>query len=201
MRTLRFAASAAVIVAALAACSGSKTGDATSFGAGDSKLAESSPNGTVNPFLTDGAAVQRALGILRTRYGGKLRLTSIGAHAMSGLTVDVQQPKGPSHIVRYLIPASGKMVGPIPVKLIINGDPATTAEIEQLVFDPAAISFARLAPAVRDAIDRSKLTGGRVMQWGLDGAHKRIFMIVVTQSDRRTVLLDNQLHVVQVMPP
>jgi hypothetical protein len=199
MRILRFAASAAVIVAVLAACSGSKSGDTSSFGTGDPKLAAASPGGTVSPFLTDGAAVQRALGIVQTKYGGTLRLTSIGAHAMGGLTLDVQPPKNPSRIERYLIPASGSMVGPIPVKLIINGAPATTAIIEQLVFDPATISFARLAPAVREAINRSKLTDGRVNQWGLDGAHKKIYMIVVTQSDHRTVLLDNQLHVVQVM--
>ena len=198
MRILRFAASAAAIVAVFAACSGSKTGT-TSFGTGDPKLAATSPVGTVNPFLTDGAAVQRALGILRARYGGTLRLTSIGAHAMGGLTADVQPPRNPGRIERYLISASGQMVGPIPVKLVIDGVPVTRAGIEQLVFDPATISFARLAPALRDAIDRSKLTDGRVNQWGLDGAHKKIYMIVVTQSDRRTVLLDNQLHVVQVM--
>jgi hypothetical protein len=91
------------------------------------------------------------------------------------------------------------MVGPIPVKLTINGALATTADIEQLVFDPATIPFARLAQAARDAINRSKLTNGRVMQWGSDGPDKKIFMIVLTQSDRRTVLLDHQLHVVRVM--
>ena len=199
MRILRFAASAAAIVAVLAACSGSKSGDATSFGTGDPKLAATSTDGTVSPFLTDGAAVQRALGILQTRYGGTLRLTSISAHAMGGLIVDVQPPKDPGHIERYLIPGTGKMVGPIPVKLVIDGAPATMSGIKLLVFDPSTIPFARLTTAAREAILRAKLAGGRVVQWGLGGAHKKIYIIVVTQSEHRIALFDQQLHFVRIL--
>jgi hypothetical protein len=200
MRIHVVAAAAAFVVAGLAACSGSKQAEPTPYGTGDPKLAAMNPyGGPVDVFLTDGAAVQRALHTVAAHYHEPLRLTSISAHASGALIVDVQLQTNRGKVVRYIISQDGKTLGPIPVKLLIMGVPATLKDVAILAFDPNTIAFARLNAAARDAIARSKLKGGHVSQWGLGGAKKHVYVIVeATGGAHRILLLDHQLHFVKM---
>lgn len=200
MRVHSLAAAAAILVAALGACSGSKQSqNAAPYGTGDPMLAQVNPyGGPLDPFLTDGNAVRKALSRLAARYA-PLRLTSISAVAGHGLTIDVVEPIRSDKVVRYMIFPTGKTLGPIPVKLVVGGGVATPADISTLAFDPNTIAFERLKPAVRDAIARSKLQDGRISQWGLGGAKKHVYMIIDAIPLRRAVLYDHQLRFVRVM--
>jgi hypothetical protein len=197
MRVHSLSVSAAIFAAALVACSGSKENPAP-YGTGDPTLAAVNPYGVaLNPFLTDGNAVRRALATLAPRYV-PFRITSIAATSGGGLTVDVVTPVRRDKVVRYILLPTGKTYGPIPVKLVVSGAIATAADIAQLAFDPNTIAFGRLTPAVRDAIARSKLQKGRISQWGLGGAKKHIYMIIDAMPLRHAVLYDHQLRFVRI---
>jgi len=200
MRVHVLAAAAAMLVAAIVGCSGSKERqNPAPYGTGDPALAEVNPyGGPLDPFLTDGGAVRKALATLPARYA-PLRLTSISATEGRGLTIDVVEPIRHDKVVRYMILPTGKTFGPIPVKLVIANKVATPADIAQLEFDPKAIAFERLTPAVREAITRSKLQDGRISQWGLGGAKKHVYMIIDAIPLRRAVLFDHRLHFVRVV--
>ena len=199
MRVYSLAAGALVLAGALAACSGSKQNqNPAPYGTGDPTLAQANPNGgPLDPFLTDGDAVRRALATLAPHYA-PLRLTSISAQSSSGLILDVVDPARRDKVVRYILFPGGKTFGPIPVKLVVAGAVATPADIARLEFDPNTIAFGRLASAVRDAIAHSKLSDGRVSQWGLGGAKKHVYIIIDAMPERRAVLYDRQLRFVRV---
>jgi hypothetical protein len=197
MRVHSLSATAAILAAALVACSGSKQSPAP-YGTGDPTLAEVNPyGGPVDPFLTDGDAVRKVLATLAPHYA-PFRITSITATSGGGLTLDVVEPIRRDKVVRYIFIATGKTFGPIPVKLEVGGAIATPADIARLAFDPKTIAFNRLTSAVRDAIARSKLQHGRISQWGLGGAKKHIYMIIDAVPLRRAVLYDHQLRFVRI---
>ena len=201
MRILIVAAFAAFVVAGSVACSGSKQAQTTApSGTGDPALAAMNPyGGPVDVFLTDGGAVQRALHTVAAHYHEPLRLTSISAHANGALIVDVQLQSNRGKVVRYIISQDGKSLGPIPVKLLIMGVPATPKDVAVLAFDPNTIAFARLNAAARDALARSKLKDGRVNQWGLGGAKKHVYVIVeATGGAHKILLLDHHLQFVKM---
>lgn len=200
MRKLVVAAVAAFVVAGSAACSSSKQAQTAPYGTGDPALAAMNPyGGPVDVFLTDGGAVQRALHTVAAHYRQPLRLTSISAHASGALIVDVQLQTNHGKVVRYIVSQDGKTLGPIPVKLLIMGVPATPKDVAILAFDPNTIAFARLNTAARDAIARSKLKDGRVSQWGLGGAKKHVYVIVeATGGAHKILLLDHQLRFVKM---
>ena len=197
MRVHSLSATAAILAAALVACSGAKQSPAP-YGTGDPTLAEVNPyGGPVDLFLTDGDAVRKVLATLAPRYA-PFRITSITATSGGGLTLDVVEPIRRDKVVRYIFIATGKTFGPIPVKLEVAGAIATPADIARLAFDPKTIAFNRLTSAVRDAIARSKLQHGRISQWGLGGAKKHIYMIIDAVPLRRAVLYDHQLRFVRI---
>lgn len=199
MRQYAFVALVALL-AAVTACSGGKTGSPAPYGTGDPQVAAANPyGGPTNPFLTDGNAVLRALDTIGQRYPTPLRLTSISAQAAVGLTLDVQKPADKGHVERYIVSPGGKIMGPIPVKLVVNGGLATRKDVDELLFDPKTISFTHLDAAARDAIARAKLGDARVYQWGLGGAKRNIYMVVESLSDHRIALLDWQFHFVGEM--
>jgi hypothetical protein len=202
MRVHSIAAGAVVLVAALAACSGSKQNqnqNPAPYGTGDPTLTAINVNGgPINPFLTDGNAVRRAIATVAPHYA-PLRLTSISAVSGAGLVLDVVEPIRRDKVVRYMFSPNGKTLGPIRVKLVVAGAVATPADIAALAFDPNTIAFERLAPAVRDAIARSKLQDGRISQWGLGGAKKHIYMVIDAVPLRRFVLYDHHLRFVRTV--
>src|SRR5579871_2721723 len=94
-----------LIAFGLAACSGSSRGG-SSYGSGDPSLAAPNPaGGPIDPFLTDGQAVLRALDAVASRSGTPLRVTEIGADGVNGLTLDVQEPKNHVNVDRYVVAA------------------------------------------------------------------------------------------------
>lgn len=198
MRLPIFAATAALLIAASAGCSGSKQNPAP-YGTGDPSLAAINVNGgPLDPFLTDGNSVRSALATLTPKYH-PLRITNISARNVGGLIVDVVEPVHRDKVVRFFIQPDGKTVGPIPVKLVVAGAVATPAVIAQLAFDPNIIAFDRLNAAARDAIARSKLKDGRISQWGLGGAKKHVYIVIDAFPMRRALLYDHQLRFVRVV--
>ena len=189
---------ATILAIGAIACSGSKSGQP--YGAGDPALAAANPaGGPIDPFLTNGDAVVQALHDVTSRYPAPLRLTSISAHISEGLIFDVVLPTDRAHVVRYIVAPTGKTLGPIAVNLLIGGRPATASDIAILAFDPATLAFARLTSAIRDAIAQSKLPDARVIQWGLGGANKHVYVIVNAPSGRRVALFDHQLRFVRML--
>lgn len=174
---------ALLIVFGIAACSGSSHGG-SSYGSGDPSLAAPNPaGGQIDPFLTDGRAVLRAFNAVASRAGAPLRVTTISADGVNGLTLDVQEPKRHVNVDRYVVAADGSISGPAPVKLMsLDGGPITAASVDQRAFDPKAVAFARLAQTDRDAIRRSNYPDARVTQWEIDG---------LGPDDRRYIYLES----------
>ncbi len=170
------------IVLAVAACSG-KAGGGSSYGTGDPSLAAANPGGgAINPFLADGSAVLRALDAISARSGQPLRVTSMTADRVNGLTVDVQEPSHHVNVDQYAIAIDGTLTGPTPVKLMSEtGGPVTAADVDRKAFDPRAVGFGRLAPIVREAIAKSKFDDARASEWDFDG---------IGPDDRRYIYLE-----------
>jgi hypothetical protein len=160
---------AAVIICALAGCAGSRGG--TAYGSGDPSLAAPNPaGGPIDPFLTDGQAVLRALDAVASRSGTPMRVTEISADGVNGLMLDVQEPKQHVNVDHYVVAADGSISGPTPVKLMsLDGGPITAASVDQKAFDPHAFAFAALTQTIRDAIRRSNYPDARVSQWEFAG--------------------------------
>lgn len=161
---------AVALALGIAACSGS-SGHGTSYGSGDPNLAAGNPGGgPIDPFLMDGTAVLRALDAIAAHSGRPLRITSIGADQMNGLTVDVQEPAKHVNVDRYVVAPDGTLSGPAPVKLMsLGGGPIHAASVDSRAFDPNAIAFARLTPTIREAIAKSHYDDARVTQWEFGG--------------------------------
>lgn len=104
----------ALVAFALAACSGATSGHG-SYGSGDTSLAASNPGGgQIDPFLSDGNAVLRALDAIERHSGRPLRVTSISADRINGLMVDVQEPAHLVNVDHYVVaPADGTLSGPV----------------------------------------------------------------------------------------
>ena len=74
----RLVAALATLGVVLAGCSGSSKGGDSGYGTGDPKLAAPAPGGSaIDPFLSDGHAVLRALDAIAAKSGKPLRITSI----------------------------------------------------------------------------------------------------------------------------
>ena len=177
----RYAASVAFLSLALPACSAAPRGG--SYGTGDPALAVANPGGgAIDPFLVDGNAVMHALDAISERSGKPLRVTSLNADRINGLTVDVQEPLHHVNVDRYVVQIDGTLKGPDPVKLMsLDGGPITAASVDRQVFDPAKIGFEHLTQTAKDAIARSRYDDSRVSEWEIDGTGR---------DDKRYVYLD-----------
>ena len=118
MRT-RIRTAAAVFALVLTACSGPSSNGGSSYGAGDSRLAAPAPgSGAVDPFLSNGNAVLRALDAIAARSGRPLRVRRMSADQVNGLSVSVQEPKRHVNLDQYVVAPDGTLSGPTPVRLI-----------------------------------------------------------------------------------
>jgi hypothetical protein len=186
---------------ALSACAGSTKGVARGdYGQGDPKLAAPNPGGgPIDPFLTDGQAVIRALDAIAQKSGRPLRVTSINADGVNGLSVDVQEPKHPINVDHYVVAPDGTLTGPTPVKMMsMDGGPITAAKITAQAFDPNAIAFARLTQTARQAIAKSGYSDARVTQWEIDGIghDDRHFMYLESARSRPSANIDAHLNII-----
>lgn len=174
---------AALIVLALAACSGGSSGRST-YGSGDPQLAVANPGGgPIDPFLTDGKAVLQAFDAITARSGKPLRVTSLNADRTNGLMVNVQEPQHHTNVDQYTVAPDGTLTGPTPVKVMsLTGGPITAATVDAQAFDPYAIAFARLRDAAREAIAKSTYSDARVTEWEIGG---------VGPDDKRYIYLES----------
>ena len=182
-------------------CSGS-SGSGGSYGSGDPALAAANPGGgPIDPFLTNGQAVLAALDAIGRRSGGPLRITSISADRINGLTVDAQEPAHHINVDRYVVAPDGTLSGPAPVKLMsLNGGPITAQSVDARAFDPHAIAFAKLTQTARQAIAKSGYPDARVTEWDFEGLgpDDRRFIYLESARARPSVEVTPQLNIVRV---
>lgn len=165
-RSLKGLAGLTLAAVAFSGCSASSAGGSSSNG----------------DFLTDGHAVLRALDTIAAKSGTPLRITTISADGVSGLSVDVQEPKNHINVDRYTVASNGAVTGPTPVKLMsLDGGPITAASVDLQAFDPKAVGFARLSTTVKEAIAKSH-TDAHVNQWEIGG---------IGPDDRRFLYLES----------
>lgn len=192
---------AAALALLLAACSSSSGGGST-YGAGDPKLAAANPGGgAINPFLTDGQAVRKALDAIAARSGKPLRITTINADRTNGLLVNVQEPKAHVNVDHYVVALDGTLSGPTPVKLMsLNGGPITAGEVDRQAFDPNAIAFAHLTQTAREAIAKSKFDDARVSEWEFSGIgpDDRKYIYLEAARGRPVAVVNNALKIVRM---
>lgn len=198
----RFVALVAVGVACVVgACSGS-SGSGGSYGSGDPMLAASNPGGgAIDPFLTDGAAVSKALAAIAQHSGRPMRITTISADRISGLMVDVQEPAHHINVDHYVVAPDGTLSGPTPVKLMsLDGGPITAAKVDARAFDPTAVAFANLTATARQAIAKSGYPDARVTEWEIDGvgSDDRRFIYLESARARPSAEITPQLKIVRM---
>ncbi|MGA8534129.1 MAG: hypothetical protein WB615_08485 [Candidatus Tumulicola sp.] len=201
MKRFMYHTAALAVAVALVACSGSKGRSGPAYGTGDPSLAAPNSNGSVNPFLTDGQAVVRALDAIEARTGKPLRVTLISANAMGGLTIDVQERASHGKLDRYQVAPNGTILGPVPEKLVTaRGTVATAADIERQAFDPRALAFAHLAQTERDAIAKANDRGARVAEWDVGGIRPGDRRLIYIQTARGNLfaVIDPQFHIVRI---
>jgi hypothetical protein len=188
-------------VGTLSACSGSSSGHGA-YGSGDPNLAAANPGGgPIDPFLSDGAAVLRALDAVAARSGRPLRVTSISADQTNGLLVDVQEPAKHVNVDHYVVAPDGTLSGPTPVKLMsLSGGPIRTADVDARAFDPKAIAFDRLTPAIREAIAKSNYPDARVIEWefGGIGPDDRKYIYFESARARPVAVVNPQLKILRM---
>lgn len=191
-------AGALSVAALLSACSGT-SGGGSPYGTGDPNLAAANPGGgSIDPFLTDGQAVLRALDAIAGRSGRPFRVTSMNADRINGLTVDVQEPAHRVNVDEYKVAPDGTLSGPTPVRLVsLNGGPIAVADVDRKAFDPKAVGFGRLTQTAREAIARSKFPDARVTEWDFDGmsSDDRRFMYLEAARARPVALLGAHLNI------
>jgi len=179
-------------------CSGASSAHG-SYGSGDPALAAANVGGgPIDPFLTDGHAVLQALDAIAQRSGRPLRVTSISADRVSGLTVEVQEPAHRINVDRYIVAPDGALSGPAPVKLMsLDGGPITAAKVDARAFDPNAIAFTNLTKTARTAIAKSGYPDARVTEWEFDGIGRddRHFMYLESARARPSANIDARLHI------
>jgi hypothetical protein len=197
---LRFLAGAMLAALALAGCASGGGSAHNDYGQGDPNLAAPNPGGgPIDPFLTDGHAVVRALDAIAQKSGRPLRVTSINADGVNGLSVDVQEPKHPINVDHYVVAIDGTLTGPTPVKLMsLDGGPITAAKVDERAFDPNAIAFVRLASTAKQAIAKSGYSDARVSQWEIDGVghDDRHFMYLESARARPAANIDSHLNII-----
>ena len=199
---IRVAGWAVGLATAVASCSSTSSGGGSPYGAGDPKLAAGNlGGGPIDPFLTDGQAVLRALDAIEARSGKPLRVITINADRFNGLSVDVQEPAHHVNVDRYIVAPDGTLTGPSPVKMIsLRGGPITASEVDAEAFDPRAVGFARLARTAREAIVNSTYSDARVAQWevdGLDPDDKRYIYLEAARG-RPTAAVTADLRIVKM---
>jgi hypothetical protein len=203
-KILSLLAGSAAFALGAAGCASSSSGGggSTNYGSGDPSLAATNlGGGPIDPFLADGKAVLLAFDAIAAQSGKPLRVTSLNADRMNGLTVHVQEPKHHMNVDEYVIAPDGKMTGPTPVKVVsLNGGPVTAQLVDAQAFDPHAIAFGRLAQTVREAITKSHYPDARVSQWELDGLghDARRFIYFDAARARPVAEVDPQLHIVHM---
>lgn len=172
LSTTFLCAASALAAAFLGACGGAGGGSAA-YGTGDPRLAAAAPGSRViDPFLADGDAVLRALDAIEAKSGKPLRVTSMNADQINGLTVHVQEPRNHVNVDEYVIAPDGTMNGPKPVQLMsLGGGPVTAADVDGQTFDPRAIGFRRLSKTVAEAIAASKFDDARAFDWEITGVN------------------------------
>lgn len=189
------------VAALLTACSGSP-GGGSSYGTGDANLAAANPGGgPIDPFLTDGRAVLRALDAIAGRSGRPLRVTSMNADRINGLTVDVQEPAHRVNVDEYKVAPDGTLSGPTPVRLVsLSGGPIAIADVDRKAFDPKAVGFGRLTQTAREAIAKSKFPDARVTEWDFDGttSDDRRFMYLEAARARPVAILAAHLNILDM---
>ena len=185
----------------LAACSGSSGGRGV-YGSGDPNLAAANPGGgPIDPFLTNGQAVLLALDAIAARSGTPLRVTSINADQMNGLSVNVQEPTHHINVDRYVVAPDGTLTGPAPVKLMsIGGGPITAASVDARAFNAKAIAFARLTQTAREAIAKSNYPDARVIEWefGGIGPDDRQYIYLESARSRPVAVVNSQLKILRM---
>lgn len=183
----------------LCGCGGST---ASAYGSGDPSLAAPNPGGgRIDPFLTDGLAVRRALDAVAERSGRPMRVTSLDADNLNGLTVDVQEPSHRVNVDEYVVAIDGSLKGPTPVQLhSLDGGPITAALVDARAFDPKVIAFERLTDAAKEAIAKSGQPDARVFQWeiGGTGPDDRRFMYLQSARSRPSAEVDDRLRIVRM---
>jgi len=186
----------------LTACSGSGSTGASAYGAGDPALAAPAPGMTnIDPFLSNGVAVMRALDAIAARSGKPLRVTSMNADQVNGLSVDVQEPKKHINVDHYVVAIDGTLSGPTPVRLMsMTGGPVTVADVDLKAFDPKAIGFARLERTVRETITKSHFPDARISQWEIDGTQPddRRYLYFEAARGRPVAVVDPSLKILRV---
>jgi hypothetical protein len=186
---------------AVTGCAGSSS-HGGSYGNGDPSLAAPNPGGgAIDPFLSNGQAVLDALDAIAARSGKPMRVTSISADQMNGLLVDVQEPAKHINVDHYVVAADGTLSGPTPVKLMsLNGGPITTADVDSRAFDPKAIAFARLTPAIREAIAKSGYSDARVFEWEFAGIgpDDRKYIYFEAARARPVAVVNPQLKILRI---
>ena len=198
---LRAALAAAILALGLPACSGTSSAQ-SAYGPGDPSLAAANPGGgPIDPFLTNGSSVLKALDAIAERSGKPLRVTSINADRMNGLTVDVQEPKRHVNVDQFVIAPDGMLSGPTPVKLTsLTGRAITAADVDAQAFDPKAIRFSRLTQTAREAIAKSGFSDARVVQWEFSGlgADDRKYMYLEAARGRPVAVINRDLTIVNM---
>ncbi|MBV9263427.1 MAG: hypothetical protein JO324_03825 [Candidatus Eremiobacteraeota bacterium] len=186
---------------ALCACSGASSAHGP-YGAGDPALAAANVGGgPISPFLTGGHAVLLALDAIAQRSGRPLRVTSISADRVSGLTVEVVEPAHHMNVDRYVVAPDGTLSGPTPVKLMsLDGGPITAAKVDARAFDPNAIAFANLTKTARTAIAKSGYPDARVTEWEFNGIDRddRHFMYLESARARPSANIDARLRIIGI---
>lgn len=160
-----------------------------------------SGGGPINPFLTDGQAVLKALDAIAEKSGKPMRITSINADRTNGLLVNVQEPKVHVNVDHYTVAPDGTLTGPTPVRLMsLNGGPITPAEVDRQTFDRKAIAFARLTQTARDAIAKSHFDDARVNEWefGGIGPDDRKYIYLEASRGRPVAVVNNNLQIVRM---
>lgn len=198
--TLLTAMAAYVTVVTLSACSGSSP--SAGYGGGDPSLAAPNPGGgPIDPFLTDGTAVLRALDAVAQRSGRPMRVISLTADSITGFTVEVQEPSHHANVDQYIVAPDGSLTGPAPLALhSMDGGPITPEVVDARAFDPKAIAFEHLTRAAREAIQKSGYPDARVAEWDIDGvgADDKRIMYLESSRARPSGEIDNQLRIVKM---
>jgi hypothetical protein len=196
---LQYRAAALVFIGMLCACGGQSS---SGYHPGDANLAATNPGGgPIDPFLTDGSNVRRALDAIAERSGRPLRVTSLNADNLNGLTVEVQEPSHHANVDQYVVAPDGSIAGPTAVQVhSFDGGPITAALVDARAFDPNMIAFENLARAAKDAIGRSGQSDTRVFQWEIDGTgpDDRRFIYLQSSRARPSAQIDNRLRIVRM---
>lgn len=178
-------AGAALAIIVFSACSARSSGGSSAGG----------------DFLTDGHAVIRALDAVAEKSGTPMRITTISADGVSGLSVDVQEPKNHINVDRYIVASNGAITGPTPVRLMsLDGGPITAASVDLEAFDPKAVGFARLSTTVKEAIAKSHYSDAHVNQWEISGLgpNDRRFLYLESSRARPVAILRPDLTIAEM---